>query len=46
LICKDELLKAIVLEKPKTPAQLMSIKGFSLSRYNKIGVKIIELLNE
>lgn len=46
LICKDELLKAIVLEKPKTPAQLMSIKGFSLSRYNKIGVKIIELLSE
>ncbi len=46
LICKDELLKAIVLEKPKTPAQLMSLKGFSLSRYNKIGVKIIELLNE
>ncbi|MFA7287842.1 MAG: ATP-dependent DNA helicase RecQ [Melioribacteraceae bacterium] len=46
LICKDEVLKAIVIEKPKTPAQLMAIKGFNLSRYNKIGVKIIELLNQ
>lgn len=44
-ICSDELLCEIALVKPKNIFELLSIKGFNKVKYNKIGEKILEIIN-
>ncbi len=45
LVCPDNLLREISLEKPKTPEQLLNIDGFNQRMFNKLGIEIIETIN-
>lgn len=46
LICPDELLKNISHFKPKTKSELMSIQGFNIRMFNKIGNELLQIINE
>jgi ATP-dependent DNA helicase RecQ len=45
LVCPDNLLKEIAMAKPKSPEQLLNIKGFNNRMFNKIGIELIEAIN-
>ncbi len=46
LICPDEVLKEVASKRPKNRNELISIKGFNLRMYNKIGQELLEVLTE
>ncbi|MGE5679247.1 MAG: RecQ family ATP-dependent DNA helicase, partial [Bacillota bacterium] len=46
LICPDEILRMISELKPQSPAQLLSVKGFTQKMFNKFGEEIILVINE
>jgi ATP-dependent DNA helicase RecQ len=45
LICPDQILKEIAGLKPKTKNELLSIKGFNLRMFNKLGNEFLEIIN-
>ena len=46
LLCPDEILREVVRRKPKTKSELLSINGFNLRMFNKIGNDFLEAINE
>jgi ATP-dependent DNA helicase RecQ len=45
LICPDDLLKKILISKPKTKSELMSIRGFNIRMFNKLGDDLLHTIN-
>ncbi len=44
MICGDEILRAIVRAKPQNEFELLAIKGFSRTLFNKFGEETLELI--
>jgi len=44
ILCPDVVLRNIVLSKPKTERELLSVDGFTQRMFNKIGLDILEVL--
>jgi len=45
LICSDEILKEIATQKPKTKDEILSVNGFNLRMFNKLGNEFLEIIN-
>lgn len=46
LICPDEILKRIIVLKPKTKNELLQVEGFNERMFTKLGEEILELIND
>lgn len=46
VICPDPVLRDIVKLKPKTKSELLSVNGFTERMFNKIGMEILENVNQ
>lgn len=46
LICPDEVLREIIIKKPKNEKELLSVKGFNQRMFNKFGSDILEIMEE
>lgn len=46
LICSDEILKRIIIQRPKTKSELLQIEGFNERMFTKLGREILELMND
>lgn len=46
LICPDDVLRKIVKIKPKTKSELLSINGFNLRMFNKLGSSFLDSINK
>ncbi len=46
MICSDEVLRNIVKAKPKSEFELLAVKGFTRTVYNKFGEDILRLLKQ
>ncbi|HPN36964.1 MAG TPA: ATP-dependent DNA helicase RecQ [Melioribacteraceae bacterium] len=46
LVCPDEILRNISLEKPKSPEHLLNIDGFNQRMFNKLGAEILDAIND
>ena len=46
MICPDEVLREISIQRPKTKSELLSINGFNNRMFNKLGLDFIEVINE
>ena len=45
IICPDNIMREIAIQKPTSEKELMKIKGFSQRMFNKIGKEFLEALN-
>ncbi len=45
IICPDNVMREIAIQKPASEKELMKIKGFSQRMFNKIGKEFLEVLN-
>jgi ATP-dependent DNA helicase RecQ len=45
LICSDEILRNIILSKPATKLQLLSVEGFTERMFNKFGEDILTIVS-
>ncbi len=45
IICPDEVLRNIALQKPKDAQELLSVNGFTQRMYNKIGEDILKVIS-
>ena len=46
MICKDETLRAIAKSKPKSQFELLAIKGFTRTIYNKFGEDVLDVVKK
>lgn len=46
LICSDEVLRKIAMNKPQSIAELLSINGFNERMFNKIGEELLQTIND
>lgn len=46
LICSDEILRKIVLAKPKSESEFISINGFNSRMFNKVGKEFLTVINK
>lgn len=46
LICSDDVLKKIAMQKPTSPSKLLSIEGFNQWMFNKVGEDFLETIFE
>ncbi len=46
LICSDEVLRKIAINKPHTISELLSINGFNERMFNKIGEELLETIKD
>lgn len=46
LICPDEVLREVALQRPKGKNELLAINGFNNRMFNKLGEDLLEIVNE
>jgi len=46
IICPDEVLRAVVVKKPRSKSEITSIEGFNERMYNKLGEQILESIRD
>ncbi|MBX4201786.1 HRDC domain-containing protein, partial [Candidatus Saccharibacteria bacterium] len=46
IIAHDSALEAVAVKQPKTASQLLSVKGFGMSKIDKYGPEIIQVVSD